>query len=290
MSDKAVERKAVRPLEVELTLPEGATLSAGDRRVDLGQLEGRVHKRSPLWWWGDDATGDRAKAEWVIEAPEGRRAGHRSAAPASGHDSPGHQAFGVSTRHCGTGVPQSPVPRGGAFSLRPVVHGCVHLEAVERPNRRCGRDEGAATGRLRGDSPLGGRGGAANRPNPRSSAKESIKGCTNFLKSAPSSLRRHTESRDGAAPGAASGQPRDPSIAPGCRFLRAPEAELVSLNDPERDRLGELVGGGRVDGDADRFAVTQVVEASFDPRPRSTSWPATSRTENPYVSELTRLA
>ena len=75
VSDKAVERKAVRPLEVELTLPEEAKLLAGDRKVDLGQLEGRVHKRSPLWWWGDDATGDRAKAEWVIEAPEGAELG-----------------------------------------------------------------------------------------------------------------------------------------------------------------------------------------------------------------------
>jgi hypothetical protein len=34
-----------------------------------------VHKRSPLWWWGDDATGDRAKAEWVIEAPAGGELG-----------------------------------------------------------------------------------------------------------------------------------------------------------------------------------------------------------------------
>jgi hypothetical protein len=75
VSDKAVERKAVRPLEVELTLPEEAKLLAGDLKVDLGQLEGRVHKRSPLWWWGDDATGDRAKAEWVIEAPEGAELG-----------------------------------------------------------------------------------------------------------------------------------------------------------------------------------------------------------------------
>ena len=52
-----------------------AKLLAGDRKVALGQLEGRVHKRSALWWWGDDATGDRAKAEWVIEAPEGAELG-----------------------------------------------------------------------------------------------------------------------------------------------------------------------------------------------------------------------
>ncbi|MGH2922303.1 MAG: M14 family metallopeptidase [Gaiellaceae bacterium] len=75
VSEKAVERKAVRPLEVELTLPEGAKLLAGDRKVELGQLDGRVHKRSALWWGSDDASGDRAKAEWVIESPEGGELG-----------------------------------------------------------------------------------------------------------------------------------------------------------------------------------------------------------------------
>jgi murein tripeptide amidase MpaA len=75
VSEKAIERKAVRPLEVELTLPEGAKLLSGDAKVELGQLEGRVHKRSALWWGTDDATGDRAKAEWVIEAPDGGELG-----------------------------------------------------------------------------------------------------------------------------------------------------------------------------------------------------------------------
>jgi murein tripeptide amidase MpaA len=75
VTEKAVERRAVRPLEVELTLPEGATLLSGDPKVELGQLEGRVHKRSSLGWWADDATSDRAKAEWVIEAPQGGELG-----------------------------------------------------------------------------------------------------------------------------------------------------------------------------------------------------------------------
>ena len=71
VTEKAVERKAVRPLEVELTLPEGAKLLAGERKEEAGQLQGRVHKRSTLWWGTDDSTGDLAKLEWVIEAPEG---------------------------------------------------------------------------------------------------------------------------------------------------------------------------------------------------------------------------
>ncbi len=71
VTEKAVERKAVRPLEVELTLPEGATLAAGDRKTEAGQLAGRVDRRSLLWWWSDDATSDRTKLEWVVEAPAG---------------------------------------------------------------------------------------------------------------------------------------------------------------------------------------------------------------------------
>jgi len=44
-------------------------------RTEAGQLTGRVHRRSVLWWGGDDATSDLAKLEWVIEAPEGGELG-----------------------------------------------------------------------------------------------------------------------------------------------------------------------------------------------------------------------
>ena len=71
VSEKAVERKAVRPLEAELTLPEGGKVIGGERKVELGQLDGRVHRRSVLWWASNDATSDRAKVEWVVEAPDG---------------------------------------------------------------------------------------------------------------------------------------------------------------------------------------------------------------------------
>ena len=75
VTQKAVERKAVRPLEVELTLPEGAELVAGEQKTEAGQLEGRVHRRSVLWWGGDDSTADLTKLEWVIEAPDGGELG-----------------------------------------------------------------------------------------------------------------------------------------------------------------------------------------------------------------------
>jgi murein tripeptide amidase MpaA len=71
VTEKAVERKAVRPLEAEITLPEGAKVIGGERKVELGQLDGRVHRRSLLWWASNDATSDRTKAEWVVEAPAG---------------------------------------------------------------------------------------------------------------------------------------------------------------------------------------------------------------------------
>jgi hypothetical protein len=71
VSEKAVERKAVRPLEAEITLPEGGKVVGGEQKVELGQLDGRVHRRSLLWWASNDATSDRAKAEWVVEAPRG---------------------------------------------------------------------------------------------------------------------------------------------------------------------------------------------------------------------------
>ena len=71
VSEKAIERKAVRPLEVEITLPEGGHVIGGEKKVELGQLQGRVHRRSLLWWASDDATSDRAKVEWVVAAPAG---------------------------------------------------------------------------------------------------------------------------------------------------------------------------------------------------------------------------
>jgi murein tripeptide amidase MpaA len=75
VTEKAVERRAVRPLEVELTLPEGAKLVAGEQKVEAGQLAGRVHKRSALFWGTDDSTADLMKLEWVIEAPKGGELG-----------------------------------------------------------------------------------------------------------------------------------------------------------------------------------------------------------------------
>jgi murein tripeptide amidase MpaA len=71
VTEKAKERKAVRPIEVEVRLPEGAELVSGKQKEEAGQLEGRVHRRSLLGWFSNDSTADRVKLEWVIEAPNG---------------------------------------------------------------------------------------------------------------------------------------------------------------------------------------------------------------------------
>jgi hypothetical protein len=71
VTEKALQRKTVRDLEVEVELPEGARVIAGEVKTELGQLKGRVDKRSTTWWMNDESTKELAKLEWVIEAPAG---------------------------------------------------------------------------------------------------------------------------------------------------------------------------------------------------------------------------
>jgi len=75
VTEKAVERKVTRPLEVELDLPDGARVVAGEVKTEVGQLQGRVQMRSTTWWGNDESTKDLAKLEWVVEAPAGTEIG-----------------------------------------------------------------------------------------------------------------------------------------------------------------------------------------------------------------------
>ncbi len=75
VTEKALERKAVEPIEAELELPDGATLASGKPREEVGQLGGRVEDRSVTWWGTDLSTKNRAKVEWVVEARAGDRVG-----------------------------------------------------------------------------------------------------------------------------------------------------------------------------------------------------------------------
>ena len=75
VSQKALDRKAVQPIEVSLELPEGARVVTGKEREEVGQLGGRVEDRQVTWWGVDHSTKNRAKVEWVLEASAGARVG-----------------------------------------------------------------------------------------------------------------------------------------------------------------------------------------------------------------------
>lgn len=68
VTKKALEKKVARGLVCEITLPEGATLEAGEPREERGQLEGRAYKHA--FMSADDETNDRVKVEWVVRAPQ----------------------------------------------------------------------------------------------------------------------------------------------------------------------------------------------------------------------------
>ncbi|MBC8102497.1 MAG: carboxypeptidase [Cytophagales bacterium] len=71
VAKKALERKVVRPVVAEITLPEGAALVTGKAREELNQLEGRAYKPVGNSGANADITDDRAKVEWVVRAPGG---------------------------------------------------------------------------------------------------------------------------------------------------------------------------------------------------------------------------
>ena len=74
----------MRPIEVELDLPDGAKVVGGEVKTEAGQLQGRVHKRSTTWWGNDESTNDLAKLEWVVEAPAGTEFGLTAKHPRAG--------------------------------------------------------------------------------------------------------------------------------------------------------------------------------------------------------------
>ncbi len=71
VSNQAKKMKAVRPVRLEVELPEGASLKGGKAKQEVGHLEGRSNKLSVSSAWSLSATDNRAKAEWLIHAPEG---------------------------------------------------------------------------------------------------------------------------------------------------------------------------------------------------------------------------
>jgi murein tripeptide amidase MpaA len=95
VSRRAADRRQVRPLIAELTLPDGARIlqTAGNStashgalpRIELGQLTGWSHKQSGMSFWPDaEPMSDIAVAEWIVSASPGTRAGLSAHAPRSG--------------------------------------------------------------------------------------------------------------------------------------------------------------------------------------------------------------
>lgn len=83
VSEQALAQKAVRELEVDIELPEDARLLVGEKKTFLGQLKGRDDQwRFPLWI--DFSTGERAKVEWVVQAPPGTEVKFVAAHPRAG--------------------------------------------------------------------------------------------------------------------------------------------------------------------------------------------------------------
>ena len=72
VSKRAQERKVVREVIAEISLPDGAELISGKRREGMGQLEGKAYKHTGISFWPDyHVTDDRAKMEWVVRAKAG---------------------------------------------------------------------------------------------------------------------------------------------------------------------------------------------------------------------------
>jgi hypothetical protein len=72
VSKRALERKTVRGVVAEISLPAGAELASGKRREDLGQLEGKAYKHTGISFWPDyHVTDDRAKIVWIVRGRKG---------------------------------------------------------------------------------------------------------------------------------------------------------------------------------------------------------------------------
>ena len=72
VSKRALERKVVRPLEAEVSLPDGVALATGTAKLELGQLTGRALKQNTTEIVdAGDPTTDRAVADWVVSGPAG---------------------------------------------------------------------------------------------------------------------------------------------------------------------------------------------------------------------------
>jgi murein tripeptide amidase MpaA len=72
-SQQSQKRHCVRPVRVELDVPENVKIVNGKRRQELGHLEGRSNKMSVNATYAGSPTDNRARLEWVLSAPQGTK-------------------------------------------------------------------------------------------------------------------------------------------------------------------------------------------------------------------------
>lgn len=70
VSAKAVERKAARPIRAKIAPGEGVALVSGERRQELGQLEGRSNKLRMDLFSPGEGTDHQKWVEWVVRGPK----------------------------------------------------------------------------------------------------------------------------------------------------------------------------------------------------------------------------
>jgi murein tripeptide amidase MpaA len=70
-SQQGKKRKALRPVRVQLELPDGAILIDGELKLDAGHLEGRSNKIRLTAMGANSPTDNRTRAQWVVKAPSG---------------------------------------------------------------------------------------------------------------------------------------------------------------------------------------------------------------------------
>jgi murein tripeptide amidase MpaA len=73
VAQRALQMKAVRPVRLEIDLPDGVALVGSNRKVEIGQLEGRSNKMDVSNLWAGSPTDNRGKAEWTVRAAPGTR-------------------------------------------------------------------------------------------------------------------------------------------------------------------------------------------------------------------------
>ena len=73
ISKRALERKAVRAVEITLQVPDGVEIVTGRPTIELGQLPGRSRARTMLAMsdGGYDPSIERAVADWTVRGPAG---------------------------------------------------------------------------------------------------------------------------------------------------------------------------------------------------------------------------